>query len=202
MILRTLPACASAAAILLTSTHRAPPLDGASASTDVVYLAKPVGQYPLIRAVRDLLGSRPKAGLRPVIPFPVPAPALPAMRVLIAEDNAVNQRLIAQLLLDRGHQVTVVGNGRQAVDEVARGEYDLVLMDLQMPEMDGLEAAAIIRARERLTHLRVPIVALTAHAMEGDRQRCLDAQMDEYLAKPITPGALFHVIDRVMAAAT
>ena len=120
--------------------------------------------------------------------------------MLIADDNLVNQKLITQLLRERGHEVAVVSNGRQAVEALTHGEYDLVLMDLQMPEMDGLEATAIIRARERLTHLRVPIVALTAHAMAGDRQRCLNAQMDDYLAKPIKAGELFEVLDRVLIA--
>jgi CheY-like chemotaxis protein len=128
-------------------------------------------------------------------------PTPPAVRVLIADDNVVNQKLISQLLQGRGHDVTVVSTGREAVEEVTRGDYDLVLMDLQMPEMDGLEATALIRRRERLTHLRVPIIALTAHAMAGDRERCLDAQMDDYVAKPIKAGELFEVIDRVMVAA-
>ena len=144
------------------------------------------------------IGSR-LAGEPAVPPPPASGTHQPA-RVLIAEDNLVNQKLIGQLLRERGHRVTVVENGRDAVEEATRTAYDLVLMDLQMPEMDGLEATALIRARERSTHLRVPIVALTAHAMAGDRQRCLDAQMDDYLAKPIKAEELFEVIERVMAA--
>jgi CheY-like chemotaxis protein len=153
-----------------------------------------------MKAVRDALGSRTSADLTPVAP-PLHQLPRPPVRVLIADDNVVNQKLITHLLQERGHAVAVVSNGRQAVEEVTRGEYDLVLMDLQMPEMDGLEATAVIRARERLTHLRVPIVALTAHAMAGDRQRCLDAQMDDYLAKPVKAGELFEVLDRVLVAA-
>jgi len=144
------------------------------------------------------IGSR-LAG-EPAVPPPPASGAHQPVRVLIAEDNRVNQKLIGQLLRERGHRVTVVENGRDAVEEATRTAYDLVLMDLQMPEMDGLEATALIRARERSTHLRVPIVALTAHAMAGDRQRCLDAQMDDYLAKPIKAEELFEVIERVMAA--
>jgi CheY-like chemotaxis protein len=131
--------------------------------------------------VADVSGSRP-------------------LRVLIAEDNVVNQKLVAQILGRRGHQTVVVGTGREAADEVARGGYDLVLMDLQMPGMDGLEATAAIRARERGTGVRVPIIALTAHAMEGDRQRCIDAEMDGYVAKPIKAAELYDVIDRVLMA--
>jgi len=136
----------------------------------------------------------------PVTGVPVRAATSRAMRVLIAEDNVVNQKLIAQLLQRRGHEVSVVENGRKAVDAVAGGGYDVVLMDLQMPELDGLEATAAIRARERTTRLRIPIIALTAHAMEGDRQRCLDAQMDGYLAKPIKAAELYDALDSAIAA--
>jgi CheY-like chemotaxis protein len=95
----------------------------------------------------------------------------------------------------------MVTNGRDATEALLRERFDLVLMDLQMPEVDGFEATSIIRARERQTGDRVPIVALTAHAMEGDRQRCLDADMDGYISKPVKAVELFEVIDRVMAAA-
>ena len=93
-----------------------------------------------------------------------------------------------------------MGNGREASDILLRDSFDLVLMDLQMPEMDGFEATSVIRQRERETDsARVPIIALTAHAMQGDRQRCLDAYMDGYVAKPVKPVELFEVIDKVMA---
>jgi len=130
----------------------------------------------------------------------MPASVQRRMRVLVAEDNAVNQKLVSQLLRRRGHQAVVVESGRQAIDELTRGPYDLVLMDLQMPGMDGFEATAAIRTQEPTTLQRVPIIALTAHAMEGDRQRCLDAGMDGYVAKPIKADELFEAIDRVMAA--
>jgi signal transduction histidine kinase/DNA-binding response OmpR family regulator len=198
--LRELPACASAAVIVMTSTDRPQEHEKANVP-DTRYLVKPVGQQALMKAVRDLLGSRTGSALQPTAPSVAAASKSRPVRVLIAEDNVVNQKLIAHLLRGHGHDVVVVSNGRQAVEEVAHGEYDLVLMDLQMPEMDGLEATAAIRAREQMTHFRVPIVALTAHAMEGDRQRCLDAEMDDYVAKPITAGELFEVIDRVMATA-
>src|ERR1043165_9044646 len=123
------------------------------------------------------------------------------LRVLVAEDNPVNQKLAQHLLERRGHTPILVGNGREACDTMLRDSFDLVLMDLQMPEMDGFEATAVIRKRERETgSARVPIIALTAHAMQGDRQRCLDADMDGYVAKPIKPVELFEVIDRVIAA--
>ena len=197
--LREMPACAAASAIVMTTTERPEDLSGASPLPGAECLVKPVGEHALIAALHRAFGSRPTSPQAEAA-VPLLQTPTPSLRVLVAEDNAVNQKLIAHLLRERGHEVTVVTNGRLAVDEVTRGDYDMVLMDLQMPEMDGLEATAVIRARERLTHLRVPIVALTAHAMAGDRQRCLDAQMDDYLAKPITAEDLFEVIDRVMAA--
>ena len=118
------------------------------------------------------------------------------LRVLVAEDNAVNQKLIVRLLEKRGHRVTVAGNGREAVDAAARASFDLVLMDMQMPEMDGFEATAMIRVGERRSGAHLPIVALTAHAMKGDREKCLAAGMDDYLSKPIQPGELEEVLAR------
>ena len=117
-------------------------------------------------------------------------------RVLVAEDNIVNQRVAEGLLTRRGHLVTVVGNGREAVDALRRGEFDVVLMDVQMPEMDGFEATAAIREWERETGHRVRIVAMTAHAMSGDRERCLAAGMDGYLSKPIDQRSLYDVVER------
>ena len=170
--------------VLLTlprSVRRAPPMPApVEADRAVAASTSDQGDLAAVR-VTDVSGSRP-------------------LRVLIAEDNVVNQKLVAQILGRRGHQTVVVGTGREAADEVARGGYDLVLMDLQMPGMDGLEATAAIRARERGTGVRVPIIALTAHAMEGDRQRCIDAEMDGYVAKPIKAAELYDVIDRVLMA--
>jgi CheY-like chemotaxis protein len=111
--------------------------------------------------------------------------------VVLAEDNLVNQRLACRLLEMRGHRVTVVGTGRGAVEATAREEPDLVLMDIQMPEMSGFEATAAIRRAEEGSGRRTPIVALTAHAMKGDRERCLEAGMDGYVAKPLDPPELF-----------
>jgi PAS domain S-box-containing protein len=117
-------------------------------------------------------------------------------RVLVAEDNIVNQRVAEGLLTKRGHTVTVVNNGREAVDALKRAAFDLVLMDVQMPEMDGLEATAAIRQLEQDTGQRIRIIAMTAHAMTGDRERCLAAGMDGYLSKPIDQRTLFDLIEQ------
>jgi signal transduction histidine kinase/ActR/RegA family two-component response regulator len=122
-------------------------------------------------------------------------PPVRLLKVLVAEDNIVNQRVARGLLSKRGHQVTVVENGRHAVDALATGVFDLVLMDVQMPEMDGFEATAEIRRRERDTSAHTRIIAMTAHAMSGDSDRCLRAGMDGYLSKPLDPPLLFSVIE-------
>ena len=115
-----------------------------------------------------------------------------ALRILVAEDNAVNQRLIVRLLEKRGHRVVVAGNGKEAALE--EEPFDLVLMDMQMPEMDGFEATAAIRKKEKNSRAHQSIVALTAHAMKGDREKCLEAGMDGYLTKPIQPQELDEVL--------
>jgi CheY-like chemotaxis protein len=117
------------------------------------------------------------------------------LRVLLAEDNAVNRALVINLLKKRGHSVVVAENGREAVEAHARERFDVVLMDVQMPEVDGFAATAAIREREAASGLHLPIVALTAHAMTGDRERCLAAGMDFYLTKPLLPGALYEILE-------
>jgi signal transduction histidine kinase/ligand-binding sensor domain-containing protein/CheY-like chemotaxis protein len=117
------------------------------------------------------------------------------LNILLAEDNPVNQKLAAQLLRKRGHRVEIASNGAEAVNAFEQGAFDLILMDVQMPELDGLEATIAIRARERLTGTRIPIIALTSHAMCGDRERCLEAGMDGYVTKPINPATLFAAVE-------
>jgi PAS domain S-box-containing protein len=161
------------------------------------YLMKPVKQSELIATILTALGEARRA---PVLEVEVGAPASRPLRVLLAEDNPINQKLVVRLLQKQGHSVEVAANGREALAVLERESFDVVLMDVQMPEMDGLEAAAAIRRREEGTQRRVPILALTAHAMKGDREECLAAGMDGYIAKPIQPGELTAALEEVAAA--
>jgi CheY-like chemotaxis protein len=121
-------------------------------------------------------------------------------RILLAEDNPVNQHLVVRLLEKQGYTVVVVGDGQAAVAAVAQQPFDVVLMDVQMPLLDGLEATAAIRAQERTTGTHLPILALTAHAMKGDADRCLAAGMDGYLTKPVTAAALTAALDGLLGS--
>src|SRR6266436_1736352 len=169
------------------------------------YLLKPIRQSELREAIARVLGAREQKGPIPLITRYSLGDALePAavLRVLVAEDNAVNQRLASRLLEKRGHRVTVMVNGRNALEALANQTFDLVLMDLQMPEMDGFEATAAIREREKDNGGHIPIIALTAHAMKGDMERCLAAGMDGYLSKPIRPQELDDLLEKYLARRT
>ena len=161
------------------------------------YLLKPVKRGQLSDALMAVLGqSRGKAqDQRPRLVTRHTLSELKDMRILLAEDNPINRKLAVTLLARAGYAVETVENGAQAVDALKRGRYSLVLMDVQMPEMDGFEATEMIRAQEgEQTH--IPIIALTAHAMKGDRERCLKAGMDDYLPKPLQTKDLFEAIER------
>jgi signal transduction histidine kinase/ActR/RegA family two-component response regulator len=131
---------------------------------------------------------------------PATARAGRGLKILLAEDNVVNQRVAVGLLAKRGHDVTVANNGLEALAALERETFDVVLMDVQMPELGGLEATAAIRQRERDSGAYTRIVAMTAHAMSGDRERCLAAGMDDYLSKPIDPTALYAMLEHRAAA--
>jgi CheY-like chemotaxis protein len=200
--IRHRPELATATIMMLTSAgHRG---DAARCQELGVaaYLLKPIRQSELREAIARVLGAREHEGAIPLITrFSLHDARDPAafLHVLLAEDNAVNQRLAVRLLEKRGHRVSVACNGREALNALEKETFDLVFMDVQMPEMDGLEATAAIREREKNTGLHQPIIALTAHAMKGDREKCLTAGMDGYLTKPIRPADLDEILEDYLA---
>jgi two-component system sensor histidine kinase/response regulator len=169
------------------------------------YLTKPVKRSDLRGALLVALGPRSAVRDRPPL---VTRHSLRegrrTARILLVEDNSVNQLVAKRLLEKRGHTVVVASNGRQALailNESAFEGFECVLMDVQMPEMDGFECTAIIRDGERASGRRLPIIAMTAHAMKGDEARCLTAGMDGYVSKPIEPDDLFDVVERFSSRA-
>jgi two-component system, sensor histidine kinase and response regulator len=157
------------------------------------YLTKPINAADLLGAIRRVLEPR-QAATEPA-PRVRAEPAVRHVKVLLVEDNLVNQRVAVGLLANRGHDVHVAGNGREALEAIEREPFDVVLMDLQMPEMGGIEATAAIRTREQQTGGHLRIVAMTAHTMRGDRERCLAAGMDGYLPKPVDPRLMFALVE-------
>jgi two-component system, sensor histidine kinase and response regulator len=157
------------------------------------YFRKPLTCAELQRAASEVMSS---AGSRQQTPLLVTRHSLreARRRVLLAEDNAINQRIAVKLLERQGHTVVVAQNGQEAVDAVEREEFDIVLMDVQMPVMGGFEATSRIRSKEKNTGGRVKIFALTANAMSGDREKCLEAGMDGYLSKPLKMDELYAVL--------
>jgi PAS domain S-box-containing protein len=196
--IRRRPELATATILMLTSAgHRG---DAARCQELGVaaYLMKPIRQSELREAVARVLGARQQEGAIPLITrFSLQDAREPEsfLRVLLAEDNLVNQRLAVRLLEKRGHSVTVAGTGLEALKALEKEKFDLVLMDVQMPEMDGLEATAAIREKEKSTGFHQTVVALTAHAMKGDREKCLAGGMDGYLTKPIRPQELDQLLE-------
>ncbi len=160
------------------------------------YLRKPIAKSELHDALVNVLGHTSTMKPRPELAQQITnRPSMP-LNILLAEDNIVNQRVAVSILEKRGHLVQPVNNGKEALAALACEHFDLVLMDVQMPEMDGLEATAAIRDLENQSGRHIPIIAMTAHAMKGDRERCLDAGMDDYLAKPVDSKALMDVLQR------
>jgi CheY-like chemotaxis protein len=165
------------------------------------YLIKPVVQSELLDAILNVLGTKVHpAEESSLVTRHSLRERRRGLRILVAEDNAVNQKLASRLIEKRGHSAVVVSNGREALEWLEKQTFDLVLMDVQMPDMDGFEAAAAIRKRENATGTHLQIIAMTAHAMTGDRERCLAAGMDGYLSKPIRAKELFEAIETPMVA--
>jgi signal transduction histidine kinase/CheY-like chemotaxis protein len=164
------------------------------------HLTKPITQWELWNAIQEVLGTATAAVVRtPLVTQQTPVESPQCFHILLAEDNVVNQRLAVRILEKEGHTVIVAPHGEAALAALRQETFDLVLMDVQMPIMGGLEATAAIRAQERATGTHIPIIAMTAHAMKGDREKCLAAGMDDYLAKPIKAEELCAAIARCAA---
>ncbi|HEV2378679.1 MAG TPA: response regulator [Terriglobia bacterium] len=189
------PTLGSVKVIMLTSAGQSEAVcqvtPGVAAS-----LTKPARQSELLNAIVTVLSgpgrAKPRATSRVRRRI---AKARRRMRILVAEDNRVNQELVLELLRQRGHNAAVAADGAKALKALERERFDAVLMDVQMPNMSGLEATRAIRQSEKSTGRHVPIVAMTAHAMKGDRERCLEAGMDGYVAKPIQAAELFAAVE-------
>jgi two-component system, sensor histidine kinase and response regulator len=170
------------------------------------YLTKPINQSELLDAIADVLARRnqdhrarslvTRHSLRKAL-APQASDSVRKLRILLAEDNLVNQKIVVRMLEKRGHRVAVTANGRDALQALANENFDLILMDIQMPLMDGIEATQLIRAQEADTGQHVPIVAMTAHAMKGDREKCLAAGMDDYISKPVNTDELYSLLNKI-----
>jgi CheY-like chemotaxis protein len=190
-----------ATVMMLTSATRPGDIHRCKELGVAAYLIKPVRRTELLEAMLSALGERAAE------PGPVRVSSHRSVnerrrgvRILLAEDNPVNQTVALRLLTKYGHRVVVAGNGREALlalEKAPLDGFDLILMDVQMPEMDGFAATAAVREREKETGSHIPIVAMTAHAMKGDRERCLAAGMDDYISKPIQAKALLDLIERL-----
>ena len=160
------------------------------------FLTKPAKQRDLTDSIAIALGG--DAG-KPEAAGAAAGEIIPR-EVLMADDGLINQEVVVGLLELRGHRVETVSTGREALEALERRTYDIVLMDLEMPDMDGLEATAAIREREQISGCHIPIVAMTAHAIKGFREKCLEAGMDDYITKPIEPRELYRVVEAVVPA--
>jgi CheY-like chemotaxis protein len=204
-VIKNDPALSGLTIVMLTSSGQQGDAARCRALGIAAYLMKPVGQVELLEALLAAL-SRPTSGAEPapVITRHSLREQRRTLRILLAEDNKVNQLVASRLLSKRGHTVVIAADGRAALaalDEPGPA-FDLILMDVQMPDMDGFEATKIIRAREHATGAHMPIIAMTAHAMKGDEQLCLAAGMDGYVAKPFDIDEVIATIDRVLSSAS
>ncbi len=168
-----------------------------------MYLNKPIKPTDLLEKIKEMTGQsvgKQEAAPPPSVRLPDQQPQR-AYRILIAEDNVVNQRVAIYMLEKQGHHVSYVQNGEEVLDAIEKNIFDLILMDIQMPLMDGLKATEFIRKKEKMTGGHIPIVAMTAHAMKGDRERCLAYGMDDYVAKPLNAADLTQAIERAIQTA-
>src|SRR6202167_5837946 len=197
--IRQLPELSTATVMMLTSSESRGDAARCKGLGVSAYLLKPIRLSELREAIARVVGAREQhSAISLVTPGSVkdPQAASETLRILLAEDNLVNQRVTTRLLEKRGHRVVVAATGREALTALEKDNYDLLLMDIQMPEMNGMEATARIREKEKITGGHQPIVALTAHAMKGDQELCLAGGMDGYLAKPIRAQELDQILDQ------
>ena len=195
--------------VFLTSAGQTGDLERCEALGVASRLVKPIKQSELYQVMTRALGVEgvpARLASAPDLPEPVASPplatslpSLPPLRILLVEDSPANRKVALAMLGGMGHSFEIAANGREALDLLAQQSFDVVLMDVQMPEMDGLEATAAIRAGESGTASHVPIIAMTAHALRGDREKCLAAGMDEYVAKPIRRVQLLEALRRTVA---
>jgi CheY-like chemotaxis protein len=193
------PAIAGASVVMLTPAGQRGDAPRRRESGIAAYLSKPVRRSKLRNVIQSALGAQPAITNRPSRVARQDPRKTGQGRILVVEDNYVNQLVATGLLAMRGHTAVVANNGREALsilDDAAPAEFDCVLMDIQMPEMGGFECTAHIREREESTGSHLPVIAMTAHSMEGDEARCLAAGMDAYLSKPLEQISFLDVVER------
>jgi CheY-like chemotaxis protein len=198
--IRQNPSFSSVKIVMLTSGGKRGDAARCEALGIAAYLSKPFDRLELREVLLQVLATDPtKLETRALETRHTVREQRQSLSFLVAEDNAVNQKLSARLLEKRGHSVVLAQNGREALEALEKQNFDIVLMDIQMPEMDGFEAMKRIREKEKVSGAHQPVIALTAHAMKGDRERCLASGMDDYLNKPIRPQELDEILERYLA---
>jgi two-component system, sensor histidine kinase and response regulator len=200
--LNRLAGCPTSTIIMLTSGGEREDAARCLKLGITAYLLKPVKQPDLYEAIlKALKGACPGESRPTLVTRHLIRQSRRSLNILVAEDHVVNQKLATAILQKMGHTVTVAENGKRALDRLEKEQFDLVLMDVSMPEMDGLEATRTIRTREKTSGIHVPIVAMTAYAMKGDKEKCIEAGMDGYVSKPIKPQELYATIERIIVEA-
>jgi PAS domain S-box-containing protein len=185
--------------LLVSAADRQAHFKGRKGVLSVTYLEKPISQHRLLIALRHAMGLTASADAAMAVAGSDADQRnnLRPLRVLLAEDTPANQKLVTRVLGRRGHAVNVASNGREAAELAAAADFDVILMDVQMPVMDGFQATSVIRSISEPRKAHVPIVAMTAHAMKGDQERCLNAGMDAYIAKPINVQELVQLVEQI-----
>ena len=195
--IRKTPGMAGSKIMMLSSAARQDVIRGRELGI-AAYLTKPLSQKELMGGIVSALHRTEKSASSRSVALEEPLSLGPRLRILLAEDNPINQKVAAALLTKRGHSVAIANDGHEALFALESEPFDLVLMDVQMPGMGGFEATAAIREKERNTGTHVPIIAMTAHAMKGNREKCLAAGMDGYVSKPVNAKALMHEIEAAL----